>query len=185
MALVAAIYLFLTRDQMPLRRQMEKGLINQPRIVLEDFTIYRYADNHLISTLSGQMGSFMEPNIVDISGNIRGIRHDSAKKEFLLAQSAEGHLKSVGVIQMMNGADFDYAVFQKDVRLGWDSSTLKTEYAKYTADRDVLESDIPVQIETPNTHFYGDNGFVYDVEKEEMTIQGPIKGVISGDVVRK
>ena len=184
-ALVAAIYIFCTRDQTALRKQIENGKTNQPRIILEDFTIYRYANNRLISTLSGRMGAFVEPNIIDVSGDIRGIRHDSEKKEYLLAQSAEGHLKSFGVIQMMNGADLDYATFQKDVRVGWDTTTVKTEDAKYTADRDVLESDIPVVIETPTAHFNGENGFEYDVEKGDMTVQGPIKGVIAGDVVKK
>ena len=183
--LVVALYLFFTRDQIALRKQVERVQTNQPRIILEDFTIYRYANNRLISTLAGQMGSFVEPNVIDISGNIRGIRHDSAKKEFLLAQSAEAHLKSVGVIQMMNGADLDYAIFQKDVRVGWDKTTIKTEYAKYTADRDILDSDIPVAIETPSANFYGENGFEYDVEKGNIIIQGPIKGVISGDVVKQ
>ena len=182
MIVVAAIYLFWTRDQVALRKQVENVQTNQPRIALEDFTIYRYANNRLISTLSAHLGSFVEPNIIDVYGNIRGIRHDSPRKGYLLAQSAQGHLKSLGVIQMMNGADLDYAVFQKDVRLGWDSTTVKTEYAKFSADRNVLDSDIPVEIQTPTAHFSGENGFMYDVEKENMTILGPIKGVITSDV---
>jgi hypothetical protein len=173
-----AIYTYVTKEESKGVRLHEPENTKRARIVLEDFTLYKYKNNRLKATLSAQLGSFLEPNLFDIYGNIRGLRHDADSKDFFVAESAIVYFKSRGIIELTRGAEIEKIELEKNVKVSSEDNTIKTEFARYLYDKELLESDLPVEFQTQDAKFLGENGFQYQVKSGDMVVNGPIRGEV-------
>lgn len=171
-----AIYTFYKKDDRDLKKQGTWAPSNKPLIKLEDFLIYRYINHELESTLKGRVGFFVDPNILQIQGNISGVKYKNATVQNLKCEYAKILFEAQGLAQLLNNSKVVHSVFKDNVRVTLKESTLKTQYAEYTAVDGLLKSQLEVQVTTPRSVFDGEKGFLYDVEKENLTIFGPIKG---------
>ncbi|NRA65784.1 MAG: LPS export ABC transporter periplasmic protein LptC [Pseudobacteriovorax sp.] len=170
-------YIFLQRDSSSLKDQVGKGE-KDPRVVLENFTIYRYEGHTVLSTLTGKLAHFLEPNRLEMYGDIRGLRYDTENREYFSSESATVRFLSNGVMQLIDGSDLERAEVENNVIFGSKRSVIKTNYALYLAKDEALQSDVPVTFLSPSSVLYGKNGFEYDLVSEELSITGPMKGTL-------
>lgn len=175
---VIAITLFLAREDGSLRDQVDSRS-KQPVITLEEYTMFRYDGHELRATLSGKLATFLEPNIVEMYGNVTGRKHGE-EKEYASAESAAAYFASSGVTQFLKDNKIERAQLENDVKIGIGDNTLSTEFAEYIAAKDVLRSDRPVLMYGPTGRFKGGNGFAYSLTTEEMTVFGPLEGILQG-----
>ncbi len=181
--LALALYIFWTRDTKSLRDSLSKGTGKEPRLVLEDFSMYRYRDETLIGKLSARLGHFYDPNVVELDGEIRAERLTSTgERETLGAESATGYLKASNLIKMMDqNTELERAELSGFVEVGLKDHLLTTDYAEYLNGDKLVRSHRPVRVEGPGRVFMGDEGFTYGLESEILDMQGPVKGVVSID----
>lgn len=176
---VIAVVLFLARDDGSLRDQVDSRS-KQPVITLEEYTMFRYEGHELRATLSGKLATFFEPNVVEMYGNVTARKHAGEKKEYASAESAAAYFASSGVTQFMKDSKIERAQLENDVKIGIGDNILSTEFAEYLAALEVLRSDRPVLMHGPTGRFKGGNGFAYSLSTEEMTVFGPLEGVLQG-----
>ena len=179
---VLALFVFLNRDDTTLRDQVS-GQEKQPRIILEEFTLYRYKKHEVQSTLTGRIAHFMEPNILEIYGDIRGLRHNSPKREHFAAESASVYFMSNGVVQLMKDSEIKRCEVENNVRVGSGDNVILTQYAQFLGKENILHSDVPVKFTGPGSQFNGKGGFHYDVASENLDLMGPIKGTLQGETI--
>ena len=174
-----SLFIFFSREDRRIRDQINQGDKREPLITVEDFTAYKYIDHKVISTLSGKLGQFIEPNILELYGQIRGMRHDVDEKQYIFSESAVAYYRSQGLAQLAKDSSLRKAEIENSVRIGTGSKVLMTEYAEYIEAENRLKSDWEVLIKTPNSQINGKQGFDYDVLSKDLTVMGPINGVLN------
>lgn len=174
-----AVMIFLARDDGSLRDQVDSRS-RQPVITLEEFALFRYEGHELEATLTGKLATFLEPNMVEMYGNVTGRKYEEDKKEYSSAESATAYFASSGVTQFMKDSRIERAQLENDVRIGIGDHTLSTEFAEFLAPKEVLRSERPVLLYGPTGRFKGGNGFAYHLTTEEMTVFGPLEGILQG-----
>lgn len=175
-----ASYLFITRESEELREKVSVRT-KKPRITLENFTLHRYRDHKIVSTLTGQMANFMDPNLLEMYGKLRGLRYDSANREYFSAESASIYFTSNGVVQLLSSSEIARADIENDVNVGSQDKLIKSQYAQYLADKDILRSDVPVVLIAPDSVLRGLKGFEYKIDSEDIELFGPIEGTLQSD----
>lgn len=151
-----------------------------PRVSLEDFTVYEYRNHSVISTFSGKLAHFLDPNLLELYGSLRGLRHNSLQREYVSAESATVYFASSGISSLMKNAEVSKAELEDNVKLGVRYQRLLTEYAEYLPSKGVLQSERAVTLKNPDGVVEGKNGFRYFLDKEEVKIFGPIQGELKG-----
>ncbi len=182
-ACALAGYVLFTREP----RKVSNVVINKkdPRVSLEDFTIFRYKGHQAEATFSGKLGLYVDPNILEIYGSVRGMRHNSTKREYVSAEAATVYFNTNGLAQLMETqAKVTRAEVQENVNIGMRYNRVVTEYAEYLPTPPVLQSDRKVELKGPTGDFVGQKGFHYLLDQESIKIFGPIEGVIQGDAIR-
>lgn len=176
---------FFFREDKSLREQVEKQTKGLPLITLEGFTVYKY-DRHAVSaTLSGKMAQFIEPNNLELYGNISWLRNSEKKRDYALCETARVSFRSRGVTNLIKDGTIDKAELENNVRIGSKGNILLTEYAEYIERTQTLTSDQPVRLDGSKGTFVGSKGFNYDLDEEALTIFGPIEGTLQGDEIKK
>lgn len=180
---VLAILLLWNREENPRVRE-DPDAILAPRISLEDFTVYKYQGHQVQMTLSSKLAHFVDPNILELYGSVRGIRHDSPKKEYFSAESATVFFSSTGVAQLMENPEIIEAELEDNVNVGMSYNRLLTEFAEYLPMEGLLQSELPVVLKGPTGTYKGQNGFRFFTETELIHIYGPTEGVVQGAVLQ-
>lgn len=177
-----AFYVFLTRE-IKSRRTDAVDPSKQPRVVLEDFSIYRYEGETLIAKLTSRLGHFYEPNVVELDGEVRGERINGAgDRETLEAESATAYMRSSSLTKLMDQkTELDRAELNGFVEVGLKEHVLSTDYAEFVNSDKLVQSQRPVRVEGPGRVFLGDEGFKYGVESQVLEMQGVVKGVVAID----
>lgn len=172
-----ALIVFLTHERKSLRDNLGKKDTREPRLVLEDFTLYRYKGDALKSRLSARLGHFYEPNVLELDGEIRGERLlENNDRETVSAESATGYFKAASLSKMMSDTDLDRAELTGFVEVGVKDHLLSTDYAEYLAADNLVRSLRPVQVAGPSRIFAGDEGFTYNLITQALEMFGQVKG---------
>lgn len=174
---LVSLFLFFSRDDNSLRDQVD-ARSKQPVVTLEDFIAFRYDGHELKGTLSGRLANFLEPNIVELYGNVQGKKLQGGQQNFASAESGTVFLSSAGVTQFMKESTVKRATLENDVRIGVNQSVLNTEYAEFLAPKEIIQSERPVLIYNSSGRFKGNNGFEYSLKSEDLVIFGPIDGLL-------
>lgn len=182
LACCLAIYVLATREG-PIVRENDPDASREPRLSLSDFTIYKYDDHKVKMTFSGRLANFVDPNLLEIYGNIRGLRHNSQKREYVTAESAVVFFETNGVAQLMEDAEVSKAELEDNVNVGVKYNRLVTDFAEYLPQQELLQSEFPVRLKGPTGDFDGKSGFKYDLKSEDILIHGPISGVLQGAIL--
>ena len=174
-----ALVVLFTRSARP-RLTEDPEAAKSPRVSLEEFTLYKYRNHKVETTLSGKLAHFLDPNILELYGSLRGLRHNTEKREYLSAESAIVYFSSNGISQLMENAEIIEAELEDNVNLGIKYNRLLTEFAEYLPNEKLLQSELPVVLKGPTGEFEGQNGFRYFMDDENIRIFGPIKGTLQG-----
>lgn len=174
----ATIVFFNSRPKT--KHQLLDESSKQPIVNMTDFTAYRYQGHTLDSTVSADLATFFEPNVIEVYGHIRSKRHNIKDKHELAAESATAYLGAKGVTQFLKKSNIERAHVENDVRLGLDRTTLRTEYAEYSARDNTVKSDRPVTLIQPSGRMTGASGFELVLGENNLTIFGPLDGLIFG-----
>jgi LPS export ABC transporter protein LptC len=177
-SLALALYVYLTREHKRLRDALDKRSAKEPRVVMEDFTIYRYRGPVLTGKLTARLGHFYEPNVVELDGEIRGERLTKNGVEMIGAESATGYFNATSLTKMMGDTQLDRAELTGFVEVGVKGHLLTTDYAEYINKKQLVRSPRPVQVEGPGRRFSGEDGFTYSLADETLTMTGPVSGVV-------
>ena len=175
-----SLFVFFHRDNKILREKVDRAE-RLPRVILEDFTIYTYNEHEVQSTLTGKIAHFLDPNILEVYGDIRGLKHNSSKREHFSAESATVLFSAKGIVRLLEDSRIETCELENKVRVGSGDDVILTEYAKYFSKRNQLRSDVPVHYSNPTARLMGKNGFVYDIDRGDLDIIGPIKGTLQGE----
>ena len=178
-----ALVVFFSRDDRTLKDQVNLE-DRKPRVILEGFTLYKYSGHEIQSTLTGKIAHFIDPNVLEVYGDIRGLRHNTEKREHFAAQSATAYFSSSGIVQLMQKSEIVRCEVENNVRVGFGDNLILTQYAQYLGKDKTLRSDLPVEFRAPQSRLHGKSGFDYRLEDEELDIHGPIKGTLQGEPIK-
>ena len=164
-----------------MERDLDKvvGSHQQPLIALRDFVIYRYDDDEMKWTISANMANFLDPNVVQIIGEVNGIRQtDDGGKESLDADSAIAYLRANSFSEFIQNARINKVEIDNDVKIVVKDYTITTDYAEYHDKAQMIQSEFPVNIVQQDNFFEGDSGFEYKIKDDALKVKGPLKGMI-------
>lgn len=153
----------------------------QPLIALRDFIMYRYENDAVKWTVSADLGNFLEPNIVEVYGNVNGLRHTEGKIESIQADSAVAYLKSTTFSEILRDSKIQKIEIDSRVKIAMNDFRIVTEYAEFDERYQTIVSDLPVKITKDGSFFQGQRGFMYKINKDTLTVNGPLKGVIKSE----
>ncbi len=176
----SALYVFSKRDKSQSKIALPVKE-HSPRITVEDFVIYKYEDHRVISSLSGKLGSFYDPNTLEILGDVKGMEHNKQKNKEFSSESLTLHFVSKGLSVLTRDNRIDFAEIENQVRLGYDGITIFTDYAKYLNDEKRLASSLPVRIQGPKFDVMGTKGFEFLGTTNDLKVFGPMEGKLSAD----
>jgi LPS export ABC transporter protein LptC len=178
-----AFYVYATRETKSLKENIAKASTQEPRIVMEDFVLHRYQGNRLIASLSAKLGNFYEPNLLELEGDVKGLKlGENGLRESVSAESAMVYLKATSLASLLRQqTEIDRIELTGFVEVGLKEHFLTTDYAEYVnADRSV-RSLRPVRVEGLGRVFTGEEGFTYSLVSETLEMQGQVKGVVQID----
>ena len=178
-----AFYLYFARETKSLRENIAKSSNQEPRVVMEDFTIHRYQGGRLTGVLSAKLGNFYEPNLIELEGEVRGLRiGDQGQRESVGAESAMVYLKATSLASLLRQqTEVDRVELTGFVEVGLKDHLLTTDYAEYLNHERVVRSLRPVRVEGLGRIFMGEEGFTYSLVSETLEMQGQIKGTVQVD----
>lgn len=180
-----SLWVYFNLDRRSIQSQIGQDIVAHPRLTIKDFTIFQYDSHTLKRTTSGKLGYFLEPNTLEVFGDIRALQHNSEKHEYLFADSMIAYFNSQGISNLMKDSSISTMELENNVNLGTSRNLLKTEYAKYSAKTKTLTSDLPVRVENSSGQVDGEAGFEYHTESEKLVIFGPMKGVLQSGKKKK
>ena len=160
---------------------MEDGGVSEARVLMEDFTYYRYSGERLKSRLSSRQGRFYEPNRVELEGEVRSRRYNDGGLETVSCEAATTYFKAKSLAQMMGDTALDRAELMGFVEVLVKEHLLSTDYAEYLSDEDLIWSSRPVRLDGPSGIFEGDGGFFYRLEAQTLDLNGGVRGVVQPD----
>lgn len=181
LSLGLAIYFYLSHDRKNLRENLQDRSAAEPRITMEDFTLYRYRGELLVSKVRARLGHFYEPNVLELDGDVRGERLVEDGREVLSSESATAYFEATSLTKMMSGAELVRAELMGFVEFGVRGHLLSTDYAEYISKEPLVRSSRPVRVEGPGRVFTGEEGFVYSLATEILTMSGTVQGVLATD----
>jgi hypothetical protein len=176
-----AIYVFWQRDSTTLRRAIGKGSKREPRMVMEEFTVYRYIGAQLEAQMSARLGQLFEPNVVDLDGEIRAEKYRRGETETVGAETATILFGARSISQMLDGSPLVKAEMNGFIEVGVKEHLLSTDAAVYTASDNTLMSSRPVRVDGMNRVFTSEDGFIYNIAEEKLVMRGLVKGVFALD----
>lgn len=182
-----SVWVFFSRERKVLRETISSK-DHEHRVKIEDFTINIYEDGQLTEKMSAKLGVFVEPNIIELSGDVHGEKVADAKaqlaqsvqKETIRADQATVYLRATSLSMLLNqAAELDRSELTGFVQVGFKEHILTTEYAEYIQSQRLIQSPKRVKVDGPNRSFEGEEGFVYSFEQEQLEIKGKVRGVTS------
>ena len=177
---ISAVFALILRDEKLLRENVDQT-IGKPRITLEEFTMFNYSGHKVRSTISGDLANFVEPNVVEVYGNIVAMNHTTTNKESLRAGTALAYYDSNGITEIMSGAPLLKAELSDNVIIASQDRTITTRYAEFIPSTEIIQSDMPVNYSALGKKIKGEEGFTYRRKKDNLVIRGPIKGVLKDE----
>jgi len=155
----------------------------EPRIVVDDFMLYRYRGHQVVGTFTAKLGHFIEPNIVEFFASVKGERDKGEIKESLSCEAGLAVFEAEGMSEIINSDEtkLSYVEVEDQVRVESGDHIIRTEFAHFDADHNLLSSQEPVQIDGPKRILVGEEGFEYYIDKKSLTMAGKVRGVVKSD----
>lgn len=174
---IIAIVIFFTKANLSPKESPKDSESKIPRLILEDFTVYKYEGYRVKSTLYSRLGHIIEPNIVQLFADIRGMRHrPDGSEEQITCDTASALFSANNLNEMFNRSQLIKAEVEDNVNAEMTGHTLRTEYAQYLASEETLSSNQPVEILGPKREFHGDTGFIYTINENLLKMNGMVNG---------
>ncbi len=174
----SALYIFITIDKKAPIENIKTETVKTPRIILSDFTHYNYEKGSLASSLSARLGYLIDPNIVEVFGDVRGKNYKKDGGEVIKAESGRAYFGTDDLDRMFQNAQMEKAELKGMIEIEFHDHKLLTDYAEYSTKENVVSSTRPTRIEGNKRWFIGQNGFRYDLTKEHIVFDGPIEGEV-------
>lgn len=173
----AAAGVFFTRERKVLRDSIDTKA-HDHRVIIQGFTTLNYEDGALVSKLSAKKGRYIEPNMMDLEGDVKGERYSDTSKETMRSDQATVYLRTTSLSNLMSQeAELDRAELTGFVQVGFKDHILSTDYAEYIQRENVIRSSKPVQVNGPLRYFESESGFAYSLTTEMLEMTGRVKGV--------
>lgn len=180
-----ACWTYWSRDKKSLRENLSARL-REPRIVMDEFSLYRYQGQKIKARVMAKFGYFYEPNLVELDGEIRGERLNiDGTVETVNAETATA-LFSAKTLGSMLGqkVELERADLTSFVEVGVKNHLMSTDFAEFIGKDQTVRSTRPVRVEGPGRVFTGEEGFVYRLNDETLDMTGQVKGVVKLDETR-
>jgi len=174
--IIAAIVAFFLKEDPLSDRELREKDKQTPRAVIEDFDVYRYSDAQLTGRMSGRIAKVFEPNIIEMNGNLVGIRYVENDKDTLRCNQATATFQSENLSQMMRSPPLHRVELRELVEVAFNDLTMMTDRAEYLEKTKTISSRSPVHIEGTRREMDGNNGFDYNVESQTFKVHGDVKG---------
>lgn len=177
--LIIALSLLGRKNPSSLRDNIEKFDINEPRILLKNFESTRYSGNHLIAHISADGGGFFSPNFLELKDNVHGWRTVEGAIQSVYADKALLYFESDSIAQIMSSPKFETGYVKGNVKISFREEILRTDFAKYLSQENVVISDQPVNVSGVRRWFSGQEGFKFLINDEILYIFGTVKGSVT------
>lgn len=182
---VISLYLFFTKPHVAPLDALKSETTKTPRIILADFTFYKYEKGTLSTTLSSRLGYLNEPNSVELFGNVRAVNHKSTETETVRAETGIAYFQTDSLGRLLQESELDRAELKGSIEVDFHNHKLTTDYIEFLSKERIAQSSKPTRIDGANRWFTGQNGFRYDLNKEEINFLGPIEGEVIPSSLKK
>ena len=174
---VALVVLF-TRDEDPLSERLQRNPTRYPRIVLEDFTMFQSKNSELRATVTGRLSNIYDPNIVEISGDVRGTRILSkGREEAVSGETATAWFDTPSLTALLGTPKLTRAEMRGFVEISAQQHIITADHVEFDAVANRVFTTVPVRVEGPSREFTGESGFNYDVATEKVEFPGKVHGI--------
>lgn len=180
--LIAAVWIYYKKDQTTPIAMTEQA--KEPRLLLQNFSFYRYQDQKIDGHLEAESGALLPTNVIEIRGNIVGMRVRNGQEDRARAQSALVYLSDGNLSPDVAAAEVEVVHLKDSVTVNVGRDLLRTEYAKYEASSNVISSDKPVHVDGQGYRVTGADGFDYSIDRHVLQVLGKIVGVVDSNEKR-
>ncbi len=179
---LVSLWTFFTGSHDSVRNILD-DVNREPRIIVDDFLLYRYRGHKVVGTFSAKLGHFVEPNTVEFYASVRGEREKDSIKESLSCEAGIAVFEAERMSDIINSDETKllYAEVEDQVQVESDNHIIRTEFAHFDAQQKILSSNEPVQIDGPKRVLVGEKGFRYFTEKKSLTMTGKVRGVVKSN----
>lgn len=174
----AALLVLFTREEDPLSERLKANPARYPRIVLEDFTMFQSKNAELRATVTGRIANVFDPNVIEISGDVRGTRVlPRGQEETVSGESATAWFDTPSLTALLGTPKLTRAEMRGFVEIVARQHMITADHVAFDAVANRVHTTVPVKVEGPAREFTGENGFAYDVASEKVEFPGKVRGV--------
>ena len=185
LSLVYAVNVYMTRQRTSIREKSEAETLKEPRLIFEDFTLYRYSDDVMESKMGAKLAELYEPNRLELDGDVFAQKLGLPERQALNSESATILFNSKGLTGMTEGAKLVSAEVSGFVEVNFKEHVITTDYAKFVAKDNIIKSSRPVRVDGAGRVFATEDGFNYNLTKESLNLIGLVKGQLRPDLMKK
>jgi hypothetical protein len=149
-----------------------------PVISIEGLQFWKYRNADVSWKLSAQSAVFISPNQLELLGRVRYEKPSATKYESLSCEKAQFIFETDGLLSIKSDAQLREILAEEDVLMQNGDYTIATKSARYSSMESTILSDDPVQVESGNQRFEGEEGFVYEIGKGILNMRGDVRGEI-------
>jgi len=179
---IVSLWVFFAEDHDSVESTLDYSN-REPRIIVDDFMLFRYQGHRVVGTFSAKLGHFIEPNVVEFYAAVKGEREKGKITESLSCEAGIAVFEADRMSDIINSDEtkLSYLEVEDRVRVESGDHIIRTEFAHFDATRNILSSREPVQIDGPKRVLVGEEGFEYFTEKKNLKMPGKVRGVVRSD----
>lgn len=158
---------------------MKKKSTGEAPVLLENFKMRSYDQQHLDTVVKAQSANFLEPNMVELFGSVKLQKYKKNKiVEAIKSEQAIAYFNAKSLYEMLNRSDILKVKFMEDVRVTYGPYLLATESSVYDIASEEIVGNKEVKVYGKSKWFKAKNGFVIGLEKEKIEFKGNVNGLI-------
>lgn len=181
LVLILSLFFYLLRDE---KFVFDDAIVpsHDPRIVLQNFILTKFDGETVISQIRGAKAALLTPRLLEMPSYVTGWRVRDGKKESFEANLVKAELDSVQMSDLSGRVNVKNAFFGDSVMLSIGELVLETQEARYLGDQSrMIVGDKFVMVYGPGRWVSGEKGFEFNMNDEDLSLFGKIKGVTTPD----
>jgi len=177
---IGTVYYFLwfQSDINEIKNEVGSTLIQADFLVMKKYDLDEARE---INNISADNGFFKNPNKLTLTGNVSMVESkdkNSSKKSRANELFVEFEQKAFQ--QVIKNAKIKKADANGSVSIQFNDHLIKTETCYYTGKANTIQTQSKVIAEGVKRQITGNEGFIYDLKKETMKMNGKVEGFFGG-----
>ena len=172
-----ALYVFYVHERNPVAEKLRTTETRSARVTLEQFALLQTKGGVIQSTWTGRTANVYEPNVVELSGDVKGTRMlPGGQEEVVGGETATAWFDVSSLGGMMGNPQLQRAEIRGFVELLARDHAITTDAIEYLPMFNVMRTNLPVRVEGPGREFQGESGFSWDLASDKIEFPGKVRG---------